>query len=84
MSIHMADTPGTDKAMTLNEVESGRDFRISGLMGPSCERLRDLGFSEHMPVRKLSGGRNLVCSLSGTRLAISRDLAGQIFVAPLP
>ena len=60
MSIRLAETTGTDNAMTLNEVESGLDFRISSLKGPSCDRLRDLGFSEQVQVRKLSGGRNLI------------------------
>jgi Fe2+ transport system protein FeoA len=83
MSIGLAEPLSTDNAMTLNQVEVGRDFRIRILRGPSCDRLRDLGFCEEMQVRKLSGGRNLVCSLCGTRLAISKELAAQVFVSPL-
>ncbi len=83
MPIHPADAPVHDNAKTLNEVEAGRDFRISVLSGPSCDRLRDLGFREETKVRKLSGGRNLICSVSGTRLAISKELAGQVFVSPV-
>ena len=83
MSIGLAEPLSTDNAMTLNQVEVGRDFRIRILKGPSCDRLRDLGFCEEMQVRKLSGGRNLVCSLCGTRLAISKELAAQVFVSPL-
>lgn len=83
MPIPSDDSSAPSDAKTLNEVEAGRDFRISGLNGPSIERLRDLGFREETQVRKLSGGRNLVCSVSGTRLAISRELAAQVFVSPV-
>jgi len=83
MLIRLADDPGTDKALTLNQAQAGRDFRIRVLEGPSCDRLRDLGFCEEMQVRKVSGGRNLICSLCGTRVAISRELADQVFVSPL-
>jgi len=83
MSIRPADAPGNESTQSLNEVEVGLDFRISGIDGPSSDRLRDLGFREDTPIRKLSGGRNLVCSISGTRLAISKDLAAQVFVAPV-
>jgi len=69
-----------DSAVTLNQVAVGCDVMIRGLQGPCCERLRDMGFCEEMRVRKLSGGRNLICSLCGTRMAISRELAEQIRV----
>jgi ferrous iron transport protein A len=69
-----------DSAMTLNQVGVGCDVRIRVLSGPSCDRLRDLGFCEQLQVRKLSGGRNLICSVCGTRMAISRDLAEQVLV----
>lgn len=70
--------------MTLNQAGVGRDVRIRVLRGPECERLRDLGFCEQLQVRKLSGGRNPICSVCGTRLAISRELAEQVLVAPVP
>jgi Fe2+ transport system protein FeoA len=66
--------------MTLNQVEVGRDVRIRDLRGPGCERLRDLGFCEQGKVRKLAGGRNVICSVCGTRMAMSRALADQVFV----
>jgi Fe2+ transport system protein FeoA len=72
-----------DSAMTLNQVGVGCDVMIRFLSGPGCERLRDMGFCEQMEVRKLSGGRNLICSVCGTRMAISRELADQVLVAPL-
>ena len=69
-----------DSAMTLNQVGVGCDVRIRILSGPGCDRLRDLGFCEQLQVRKLAGGRNLICSVCGTRMAISRELAEQVLV----
>ena len=69
-----------DSAMTLSQVGVGCDVRIRLLQGPSCERLRDLGFCEELRIRKLSSGRNLVCAICGTRMAISRELADQVYV----
>ncbi len=74
---------GNGKKLTLNEIKAGSDVRIRVLSGPNCDRLRDLGFCEQMEVRKISGGRNLVCSICGTRMAISRELAEQVLVSPL-
>jgi len=71
------------RLLTLNQVGVGCDVRIRDLQGPGCEGLRDLGFCEQLQVRKLSGGRNLICSVCGTRLAISRELAEQVLVAPV-
>lgn len=70
-----------DSAMTLNQVRVGCDVQIRVLSGPGCERLRDLGFCEELKLRKLAGGRNLICSICGTRMAISRELAEQVLVS---
>lgn len=83
MSYTLAADLEMDSAMTLNQVGVGCDVRIRLLSGPSCDRLRDMGFCEQLQVRKLAGGRNLICSVCGTRLAISRELAEQVLVAPL-
>jgi ferrous iron transport protein A len=72
-----------DSAMTLNQARVGCDLRIQVLSGPSCDRLRELGFCEQLQVRKLANGRNLICSVCGTRLAISHELADQVFVSPV-
>ena len=72
-----------DSAMTLNQAKVGCDMQIRVLSGPSCERLRDMGFSEQLQVRKLANGRNLICSICGTRMAISRELAEQVLVSPV-
>lgn len=72
-----------DSAVTLNQAKVGCDMQIRVLSGPGCDRLRDLGFCEQLQVRKLSGGRNLICSICGTRMAISRELADQVMVSPV-
>ncbi len=69
--------------MTLNQTEVGCDVKICKLNGPGCDRLRDLGFCEQLQVRKIAGGRNLICSICGTRMAISRELAEQVLVSPV-
>jgi ferrous iron transport protein A len=83
MSIALAADLKIDSAMTLNQVGVGCDVQIRFLSGPACERLRDMGFCEQLQVRKLAGGRNLICSVCGTRMAISRELAEQVVVAPM-
>jgi ferrous iron transport protein A len=70
-----------DSAMTLNQAGVGCDLRIEGVEGPCCERLRAMGFCEHLQVRKLAGGRNLLCSLCGTRVALSKELADHVRVS---
>lgn len=72
-----------DSLQSLAQAQVGCDFQIRSLEGPGCEQLRNLGFCETLQVRKLAGGRNLICSVCGTRLAVSRDLAEQIIVSPL-
>ena len=79
----LANDLTADSAVTLNQARVGCDMRIQVLSGPSCDRLRDLGFCEQLQVRKLANGRNLICSVCGTRLAISRELADQVFVSPV-
>lgn len=83
MQAVLASDLEADSTMTLNQVGVGCDVRIRVLSGPQCDRLRDLGFCEQLQVRKLAGGRNLICSVCGTRMAISRDLAEQVLVNPV-
>lgn len=68
------------RALTLREATVGSDLVIENVAGTHCDRLRDLGFRESLQVRKLANGRNLVCSVCGTRLAISRELAAWVKV----
>ena len=69
--------------ISLREASVGGIFKIETLSGGSCERLREMGFCESMEVRKVSGGRNLICSVCGTRMAVSKDLAEDVMVTPV-
>ena len=80
MTVH---DPEIDSLLSLAQAEVGGDFQIRALEGPGCEQLRNLGFCESLQVRKLAGGRNLICSVCGTRLAVSSALAEQVLVSPV-
>ncbi len=72
----------SDSLLSLTQAQVGCDFQIRRLEGPGCEQLRNLGFCESIQVRKLANGRNLICSVCGTRVALSSDLADQVKVEP--
>jgi ferrous iron transport protein A len=72
-----------DSLQSLSQAQVGCDFQIRYLDGPACHQLRNLGFCESLQVRKLSGGRNLICSVCGTRLAVSSELAEHVKVTPV-
>lgn len=74
----------TDSLQSLAQANVGCDFRIRVLSGPGCDQLRQLGFCETLQVRKLANGRNMICSVCGTRLALSRELADQVMVSADP
>lgn len=78
----IATTLKTDSAMTLSQASVGCSFRISDIKGAACDRLRSMGFCETMEVKKLSNGRNLLCTVCGTKMALNRKLADQILVCP--
>jgi len=81
MALATAQELETDSLLSLSQAKVGCDFRIKFLNGPACEQLRKLGFCETLQVRKLADGRNLICSVCGTRLVLSRELASQVMVA---
>lgn len=83
MAFASASELETDSVQTLAQATVGCDFRIRFLEGPACEQLRQLGFCETLQVRKLANGRNLICTVCGTRLALSREMAQQVKVSPL-
>lgn len=74
---------GERSEMPLSEIPVGGSFLIRNLEGPDCEQLGRLGFHEGGKVRKVASGRNMVCALNGTRLALSRELAAQVLVSPV-
>lgn len=69
-----------NRSVALSDAVLNREVRISGLTGPACERLRDMGFCEQMQLRKISNGRNLICTVCGAKMAISRELARHVMV----
>ena len=71
-----------DSALTLSQAATGCEFQIRDVDGPACRQLRDIGFCEQMRVKKITNGRNMLCTVCGTRLALSKDLADQIRVVP--
>ena len=71
-----------DSALTLSQASTGCDFQIRAVDGPACRQLRDIGLCKQTRVRKLTNGRNMLCTVCGTRLALSKDLADQIQVIP--
>ena len=80
MALATANDLEADSLLSLSQAKVGCDFRIRFLNGPACEQLRQLGFCESLQVRKLADGRNLICTVCGTRLALSRELANQVMV----
>ncbi len=73
-----------DSLVSLNQAAAGCDLQVELVEGEHCGQLRDLGFCEQMRLRKITNrGRNLICSVCGSRLAISSHLAEQIQVRPV-
>ena len=68
--------------VSLSQARTGGEFQIRLLAGPDCERLRSMGFCEQMRIRKLMHGRNLLCTVCGARMALSRELAENVMVTP--
>ncbi len=65
--------------MNLQDINVNHNATITCLSG-NCDNLRDLGFCEKLKITKLQQGRNIVCMLCGTKVAISNDLAQKIIV----
>ena len=67
---------------SLLEAAAGEEWEVEGLVGDAaaCRQLREIGFCEEMRLRKLTNGRNLLCAVCGTRLALNRRLAEKVRV----
>ena len=72
-----------NSTVSLNQAAAGCDLQIEFVGGENCGELRELGFCEQMRLQKLTNGRNLICKVCGSRLAVSRRLAEQIQVREL-
>ena len=79
MTAETADQSAS-RLVSLNEAKLGCPLRICKLQGSGCRKLREIGFCEEMKICKLSNGRNMICSMCGTRLALSKKLAKQVMV----
>ena len=79
----IAEDLTVDSLQSLSQAQVGCDFQITHLEGPGCDQLRKLGFCETLKIRKLANGRNLLCNVCGTRMAVSKELAEQVKVSPL-
>jgi ferrous iron transport protein A len=80
MIANVSETQPACGLVPLNEAKLGCPLRICKLQGNGCRRLREMGFCEELKICKLSNGRNMVCAMCGTRLALSKKLAEQIMV----
>ncbi|MGB0774771.1 MAG: FeoA family protein [Akkermansiaceae bacterium] len=72
-----------DSAMTLSKAQAGCQLRIRQLSQDdtsTCRKLREIGFCEEMEICKISNGRNMVCSVCGTRLVLNQKLADKVLV----
>lgn len=73
------------KAQGLGETRAGSTVRVVRLEGEEslCRRLREMGFCEEAEVKVVSAGGQVVCQVCGSRVGLSRGLAGSILVRGL-
>ena len=85
MTSTLAETRG-HSVTPLSVARAGRALLVRALHGAesTCQRLREMGFCEAAVVRKLSNGRNFICTVCGTRIALSLEMAAHILVSPEP
>lgn len=71
-----------DASKTLFDASAGIRCRVVALTGcqGTCHRLREMGFCENAQVTKISKGGSTVCTVCGSRVALSRKLAMSIVV----
>jgi len=71
----------SDKS-NLSSARCGERLRITAV-GQDCAssaRLREMGFCETAEICKVTDGRNCLCLLMGSRIAIGRELARDVRV----
>jgi len=79
----MTSTPD-QPPQALRDAQTGETVRVLRLEGQEalCSRLREMGFCEQAEVRVLNNSGTVVCSVCGSRVGLSRQLAGAILVSP--
>ena len=73
------------KTVSLSELVVGVQAEIVKLGGKDAinHRLRELGLCEAARVTKIAGRSTVMCEVSGTKLALGKELARLIRVLPL-
>lgn len=68
--------------MTLATAKCGEKLRVRHICPdcPHCVRLREMGFRDHVVIRKIADGAAIICMLMGTRLALGRELCDHVEV----
>lgn len=77
-----AKAAAPDATKTLFDTAAGARCRVVALNGcqGTCHRLREMGFCENAQVMKISRGGSTICTVCGSRVALSRKLAKCIVV----
>lgn len=65
---------------TLSDAGIGCWLKVTSMVGADCEELRNLGFCEQLKIKKIAQDKHLLCSLCGSKVALSKHLAEQIRV----
>lgn len=75
-------TRSTIKRSSLKEARSGARMRVVELTSDPavCHRLREMGFCELAEISKVSDHGPCICTVCGSRVALSADLADEIMV----
>lgn len=75
----------TTTKLTLATAKCGDRLRVRHICPdcPHCLRLREMGFQDHMVVKKVADGMAIICVIMGTRMALGRELCEHIEVERL-
>lgn len=70
-------------SQALRDARAGDTVRVLRLEGQEaiCSKLREMGFCEQAEVRIINNSGTMVCSVCGSRVGLSRQLAGSIRVS---
>lgn len=66
--------------ISFDKVKTNQEVEICNLIGPNCDKLKNMGFCENIKICKFLENKNIVCTICGTKIAISSELAKEILV----
>ena len=71
--------------MPLPDMPQGTFARVHRIDGENtaCQRLRELGFCEEAEIQVLKSDGSVLCQVCGSRVGLSRQVAGAVQVAPI-